>query len=149
MSNTARRRSASMALMATIHKERHIDVTPADAWAALTDWEALHERLARGFVTATALDGEDRLVTFFNGATARERPVSCDADARRLVWSIVDGPYEHHNGAAQVLVHPDGGVRFVWIADVLPDAIAQPTDAMMERGIEAVKQTLEADLAAA
>jgi hypothetical protein len=129
--------------MATIYKERHIDVPVEDAWDALADWGALHERLVPGFVTDAHLDGIDRIVSFFNGVTARERLVSSDAQARRLVWSIVDGPYSHHNGVAQVLAHPEGGTRFVWIADLLPDDLAQPTDAMMERGIDTVRQTLE------
>ena len=129
--------------MATIHKERHIDVPVEDAWDALADWGALHERLVPGFVTDARLDGTDRIVSFFNGVTARERLVSSDAQARRLVWSIVDGPYSHPNGVAQVLAHPEGGTRFVWIADLLPDDLAQPTDAMMERGIDTVRQTLE------
>jgi uncharacterized protein YndB with AHSA1/START domain len=129
--------------MATICKERHIDVPVEDAWDALADWGALHERLVPGFVTDARLDGTDRIVSFFNGATARERLVSSDAQARRLVWSIVDGPYSHHNGVAQVLAHPEGGTRFVWIADLLPDDLAQATDAMMERGIDTVRQTLE------
>jgi len=64
--------------------------------------------------------------------------------SRRLVWSIVDGPYAHHNGAAQVLAGDDGATRFVWIADLLPDELAQPTGELMERGIETIKQTLEA-----
>jgi Polyketide cyclase / dehydrase and lipid transport len=129
--------------MATIRKERRIDVALEDAWAALADWGALHERLVAGFATDTRLEGGDRIVTFVNGAIARERLVSSDPQAHRLVWSIVDGPYSHHNGAAQVLAHPDGGVRFVWIADLLPDELATPTDAMMEQGIDAVKRTLE------
>ncbi len=129
--------------MATIYKERRIEVSVEDAWDALADWGALHERLVPGFVTDAHLDGTDRIVSFFNGVTARERLVSSDAQARRLVWSIVDGPYSHHNGAAQVLAHPDGGTRFVWIADLLPDDRAQRADAMMERGIDNVKQTLE------
>jgi hypothetical protein len=42
-----------------------------------------------------------------------------------------------------VLAHPEGGTRFVWIADLLPHDLAQATDAMMERGIDTVRQTLE------
>jgi hypothetical protein len=133
-----------MPSMATISKERHIDVPPEEAWQALADWGALHERLAAGFATGVQLDGPDRLVTFFNGVTVRERLITSDADAQRLVWSIVDGPYSHHNGAAQVLPHPDGGTRFVWTADLLPDGLAPQTEAMMERGIDTVKSTLEA-----
>lgn len=130
--------------MATIRKERTIKIGPEEAWDALRDWGALHERLAPGFVVATELDGEDRIVTFFNDAVARERLVSRDEQERRLVWSIVGGPYEHHNGAAQVLDGEDGTVRFVWVADLLPDAAAEPTAQMMERGIDAVKVALEA-----
>jgi hypothetical protein len=39
----------------------------AVAWAALRDFGALHWRLVRGFVTDTRIDGQDRIVTFFNG----------------------------------------------------------------------------------
>jgi hypothetical protein len=135
--------------MATIYKERHIDVPLEDAWEALADWGALHRRLVPGFVTDASLDGQDRLVTFAAGMTLRERLISCDAQRHRLVWSIVDGPYAHHNGAAQVQPHPEGGVRFVWIADLLPDGLAQRTDALMEQGIDTIKATLEAAAAPA
>ncbi|HEY7933820.1 MAG TPA: SRPBCC family protein [Solirubrobacteraceae bacterium] len=134
--------------MATIRKQRHIDTPVNDAWAALRDWGAPHERLVPGFVTATRLDGEDRIVTFFNGMTVRELLVALDEQERRLVWSVVEGPYTHHNGAAQVLPDPDGGTQFVWTADLLPHELAQRTDEMMERGIEVLKQTLEAQTVA-
>jgi hypothetical protein len=130
--------------MASIRKERTIEAAPEDAWAALRDWGALHERLVPGFAVATELDGTDRVVTFFNGAIARERLVDLDEEARRLVWSIVDGPYSHHNGAAQVVANEDGTTRFVWIADLLPDDLAEVTAELMERGVETVKRTLEA-----
>lgn len=132
-----------MGCMASIYKERHIDATLEDAWAALADWGALHERLVPGFVTDAQLDGEDRIVKFAAGMTVRERLISCDAQARRLVWSIIDGPYTHHNGAAQVSEHLGGGVRFVWVADLLPNELAEPTRELMEQGIDAVKRTLE------
>lgn len=60
-----------------------------------------------------------------------------------MAWSIVDGPYAHHNGVAQVFAAEDGTSRFVWTADLLPDELGQPTAEMMERGIETAKQTLE------
>lgn len=134
--------------MATIRKERTIEVGPEEAWSVLSDWGAPHERLVPGFVVATELDGEDRLVTFFNGAVARERLIAQDEDERRLVWSIVDGPYAHHNGAAQIIANEDGTTHFVWIADVLPNEMAEITGELMERGIETVKQSLEASAGA-
>lgn len=130
--------------MASIQKERTIEATPEAVWDALSDWGAIHERLVPGFLVDTKLDGEDRIVTFFNGVVARERLVDRSDDERRLVWSIVDGPYTHHNGVAQVFAAEGGKARFVWTADLLPDELGQPTAEMMERGIETVRQTLEA-----
>lgn len=133
--------------MASIHLERTIEASPEDAWAALRDWGALHERLVPGFVVDTRLDGDDRIVTFFNGAVARERLIDLSDEDCRLVWSIVEGPYTHHNGVAQVFANGDGTARFVWTADLLPNEAAQVTGELMERGIDTVKQTLEAGAA--
>lgn len=131
--------------MASVKWERTIEASPEDVWAALRDWGALHERLVPGFVVDTRLEDDgDRVVTFFNGAVARERLIDLNEEDRRLVWSIVDGPYTHHNGAAQVLANEDGSTRFVWTADLLPDELAPVTGQLMERGIDTVKQTLEA-----
>jgi len=129
--------------MATIRKEVTIAAPAADVWAALRDWGAPHEKLVPGFVVATELDGDDRLVTFFNGARVRELLVDLDDDAMRLCWSVREGPYTHHNGVAQVSADGDGA-RFVWTADLLPDETAALTDAMMDRGIATVKRTLDA-----
>jgi hypothetical protein len=128
--------------MAYIHKERLIEASADDVWAALSDWGALHERLAPGFVTDTQLDGDDRLVTFFNGNVVRERLVDLDEQQRRLAWSIVDGPYAHHNGVAQVFAAGRGQARFVWVADLLPNELAELTGQMMERGVDAVQRAL-------
>jgi hypothetical protein len=130
--------------MASVRKERHITAPPQQAWAALRDWGAPHVRLVPGFVVDTHLDGEDRIVTFFTGTVAREVLVDLDEEARRLVWSIVGGAYTHHNGAAQVLDAEDGGTVFLWTADLLPNELAERTAALMETGIDVVKQTLEA-----
>jgi uncharacterized protein YndB with AHSA1/START domain len=130
------------ARVATIRVERQIDAPPDRVWDALRDWGAIHQRLVPGFVTDARLDGEDRIVTFFNGAVVREVLIDLDDEERRLVWSVVDGPYSHHNGVAQVFAEGDGS-RFVWTADLLPNEAAAPTAEMMERGVEVVKQTQE------
>ena len=130
--------------MASIRKEALIHASADEVWDAVRDWGALHERLVPGFVTDAQVDGDARVVTFFTGAVLREAIVTVDDDARRLVWSIVDGPYEHHNASAQVLPEADGRSLFVWLADLLPDAAAARTDQMMERGTQVAKETLEA-----
>ena len=132
--------------MATVRKQTTIDAPPEDVWAALRDWAAIHTRLAPGFVTDLRLEDGDRVLTFFNGAVARERLVTIDDEDRRLVWSIIEGPYAHHNGAAQVHTASGNATRFEWIADVLPDDLASRTEAMMEQGIKTIKATLEASL---
>jgi uncharacterized protein YndB with AHSA1/START domain len=134
--------------MATIRVERLIDAPAEQVWDALRDWGAIHQRLVPGFVTDARLDGEDRIVTFFNGAEVREVLVARDDEQRRLVWSVVDGPYSHHNGAAQVIAEGEG-CRFVWTADLLPNEAAAPTAEMMEQGIEVLKKTQEANASAA
>ena len=133
--------------MASIRKDVVIDATPAEVWDAVRDWGALHERLVPGFATDARVEGDARVVTFFTGTVLRERIVTVDDEHRRLAWSIVDGPYEHHNAAVQVLDAPDGRARFVWQADILPDEAAEQTDAMMERGTQVAKETLEAAMA--
>jgi Polyketide cyclase / dehydrase and lipid transport len=135
--------------MATICVETTIEAAPEEVWDALRDFGALHTRLAPGFAVDTKLEGSDRLVTFFTGTTLRERLISRDDDARRLAWTIVDGPYEHHNGAARVVANEDGTATFVWTSDLLPDAAAEPTRAMMKQGSEAIRRALESARSAA
>jgi hypothetical protein len=130
--------------MATVVKTVRINARPDDVWSAVRDWTALHTRLVPGFVVDTNADGADRLVTFFNGLTVREVMISADDEQRRLAWSVVDGPYTHHNASAQVFPDGDDGTRFVWTADFLPDELAGRIEEMMERGASTVRQTMEA-----
>jgi len=129
--------------MASLRKEIHIDTPPANAWEALRDVGALHTRLVPGFVTDTRMDGNARIVTFGNGMVAREEIVGIDEARRRLAWAIVDAPFRHYSGVAWVEPDINGGTRFVWTADLLPDELAGQVDEMMTAGIGVVKQTLE------
>ena len=137
--------------MASIRKELTINAPLDEVWSALSDWGALHERLVPGFVTDTRVEGSDRIVTFFTGAVARETFVDLDEEAKRLVWSIVEGPYTHHNGSAQVFPEAGGRTRFVWISDFLPndEELVATIDGLMQRGIETIKSTMEAAAAPA
>ncbi|MEM7581918.1 MAG: SRPBCC family protein [Acidobacteriota bacterium] len=131
--------------MASIRKEIFVQVPATAAWDAVRDVGAIHTRLAPGFVTDTTIEdgGAVRVVTFADGLVLRERIVALDDEARRLVWSVVDGPFEHHNASVQVM--DDGlGCRVVWTADLLPDEQADTVAAIMESGLGLTKQTLEA-----
>jgi hypothetical protein len=131
--------------MASIRREILIEARPEDVWAAVAAFSAPHQRLVPGFVVECRLDGDDRIVTFFNGAVAREALVDSDDEQRRLVWSVIESRLglTHHNASAQVLAEPGGRTRFVWIADVLPHEAATPIGQMMDLGIEVLKHTLE------
>jgi len=129
--------------MASIHREITIEACPDDVWDALRDVGAIHTRLAPGFVTDVQMEDGARLVTFGNGRQARELIVSVDDAARRLVWSVVGGAMTHHNASAQVFPH-GSGCRFVWIADLLPDALAPTIAGMIEQGLAVIGRHLGA-----
>jgi len=131
--------------MATVIRQTMIDVSPAEAWAALRDFGGVHRRLAVGFVTDCTLDAPDvRTISFINGAVAKERLVGVDERARRLAYSVIESGLKpaHHNAAAQIIEDPEG-TRFVWTTDVLPDDLAPTIAGLMDVGIAAIKLTLE------
>jgi carbon monoxide dehydrogenase subunit G len=129
--------------MTSIRKVIHIDASPDQVWDALRDVGHLHERLVPGFVTSTRMEGNARIVTFENGMVAREEIVGIDDEERRVAWAIVGGQFRHYNGAARVTEDGDGGSRFVWTADLLPDELAGQVESMMSVGILVIKKTLE------
>jgi hypothetical protein len=128
--------------MASIRVEITIDAPEEPVWAALRDFGAVH-KLAPGFIVGTQLDGQDRIVTFYDGVVVREALVDLDDDAHRLAWTIVKGPYTHHNGVAKVASLDDGRARFIWTTDLLPNEFADRTAARMERGARVIRETLE------
>lgn len=128
--------------MASIRREVSIEVAPEAVWSGLRDVGALHTRLAVGFVTDCVLDGDARIVTFANGMVVRELIVDVDDGARRLV-SAVGGRLTHHNASAQVFAEGPQHSRLVWIADLLPHALAPAIAGMIEQGTAAMKRTLE------
>ena len=130
--------------MATIRKEITTTAKPDQVWAAIQDIGALHTRLVPGFVVDTKLEPGARIVTFANGITVRERIVTIDNQAKRLVWSVVSERFTHHNGSLQVFVNADGETSVVWIADLLPDEAAGMSSEMMDHGMSAMKAALDA-----
>lgn len=134
--------------MASIRHEILIAAEADHVWDAARDVGALHTRLVPGFVRHTEMiEGAEpptRVVTFVDGRVLTEAIVSVGDDERRLVWAIQGEPARHHNGALQVIPEPGGGCRAVWTADVLPDALAEAFGPLMQRGLAAMKQTLEA-----
>ncbi|MBA2962045.1 MULTISPECIES: SRPBCC family protein [Ramlibacter] len=130
--------------MASLRHEIAVAAAPAAAWDAVRDFGALPTRLVPGFVTASAPEDEGavRRLTFANGLQLRERLVTCDDAARRLVYTAIDGRTTHYNAAVQVQDAPGGGSLLVWTVDLLPDALAPAIDAMMALGTQAMRRAL-------
>jgi hypothetical protein len=128
--------------VATLHREISIDATADDAWAAVRDFGAVHQRLAPGFVIDARLEGDARIVTFANGNVARELLVGLDETRRRLVYAVVSERVKHYNASVQVFADGDTSSRLVWIIDVLPNEIAPYIAAQMDQAAIAMQKTL-------
>jgi len=128
--------------MASIHKDIPIDAQPADVWAAVRDFGAVHQRLAPGFVVDARLDGDARIVTFANGNVAREQLVDCDEARRRLVYAIANERVSHYSASVQVVADGEARTRLIWIVDVLPHEIAPYIDAQMDQAALAMQKAL-------
>jgi polyketide cyclase/dehydrase/lipid transport protein len=128
--------------MASIHKDIPIDAQPADVWAAVRDFGAVHTRLAPGFVIDARLDGDARIVTFANGNVARELLVDCDDTRRRLVYAIANERVSHYSASVQVLAEGETRSRLIWIVDLLPNEMAPYIKGQMDQAVLTMQKTL-------
>ena len=132
--------------MTSIELTIPIDASPGTAWEAVRDFGAVHERLVPGFLTACHPDGEDRVVTFFNGAVARERLVTLDDDRRRLVYSVIDSAIglTLHQASVEVVAATDddgrAGTAIRWVADFLPPELEPTIRSMMETAADTMRR---------
>jgi hypothetical protein len=127
----------------TVCKDFVVEAPAETVWAALRDVGALHTHLARGFVTHTEMDGQDRIVTFANGMVARERIVEIDEAARRVRYRVVEAEIlRFHRASAQVFPLEDGRSRFVWTAELAPPEAGAMVSDMMDDGVAAMQRTL-------
>jgi len=129
--------------MATIRKELQLNAGVDAVWSAVRDFQAVHTRLVPGFVRAVQPEAGARVVTFANGNVARELLVTCDDEARRLVYAAVSPRVQHHNASVSVVAEAGGGCRLVWITDVLPDGLSGYIAEQMGQAGEVMKRTLE------
>lgn len=124
--------------MASIHNDIPLNASARDVWDAVRDFGALHERLAPGFVTACALDGDARIVTFANGSMAREILVDCDDARQRLVYAISNERLKHYSASVQVIADGERRSRLVWIIDMLPNELAAYVEGQTKEAVVAM-----------
>ena len=128
--------------MATLHKQIFVAASCERVWDAVRDVGALHTRLVPGFVVDCRLEGDTRIVTFGNGAVAREPIVSLDDGRRRLAWQFIGASLTHYNGVMEVLAEGDG-CRVIWTSDLLPHEAADAIGARQDQALQILKRTLE------
>ena len=90
------------------------------------------------------MEGDVRIVTFYNGATVREPIVSIEERQRRLVWAAVGGKLAHYNASVQVFPGENNGSKILWIADLLPNEMEQTIQTMIDFAAATMKKTLDA-----
>ena len=129
--------------MATIQKEIEIAREGSFVWDAIRDVGAIHRRLVPGFVVDCRLEGDSRIITFANGMVIREVIVTVNDETCRHAWSARGEPFTHHNASIQVFTEGVGKCRVVWIADLLPNEVAETVEQMTLQGLDAMKRTLE------
>ena len=130
--------------MASVHQEITVAARAADVWASLRDVGNVHKRVVPGFLTDCRMEGEVRIVTFFNGMVAREPIVAVDDKAMRVAWAARSEGLEHYNASLQVFEDGPARCRVTWIADVLPHEAAKMVGAMIGKAMPIMKKTLEA-----
>ena len=112
-------------------------------WDAIRDVGSIHKRLVPGFVVDCRLEGDWRTVTFANGMVVRELIVAIDDKTCRHAWSARGAPLTHHNASVQVFADGDDKCRVIWIADLMPNEVAETIAEMIQQGLSRMKQTLE------
>jgi hypothetical protein len=133
--------------MASIFREFVVSAPASFVWSAIRDFGAVHERLARGFVVNTVVDGNARTVTFANGFVVRELILAIDDEHRRLAYSAVGGRASHHNAYFRVFEQTPTTSRVMWVTDLLPEEIRGSIEQMVDLGIQSIQQTLATNYA--
>jgi hypothetical protein len=129
--------------MAAIHNEIEIESNKEFVWDAIRDVGAIHKRLVPGFVVDCKLEGDSRIVTFANGMVVRELIVDVNDERCRHSWSARAETLTHHNASIQVFSSGADKCRVVWIADLLPNEVAEAIGEMIQTGLKTMKLTLE------
>jgi len=129
--------------MATIYKEIEIERSKEFVWDAIRDVGAIHKRLVPGFVVDCKLEDDSRIVAFANGMVVRELIIDVDDKTCRHSWSARSESLIHHNASIQVFSEGQDRCRVVWIADLLPNEVAEAIGEMIQHGLNTMKRTLE------
>jgi Polyketide cyclase / dehydrase and lipid transport len=126
--------------MATVRREVVLDCDLDSAWTVLRDFGSAAVIFAGPLVDCVREESVRR-VTFAAGLSVREQLVTLDEAARRIVYSVLDGPFSQHSASMQ-LIAEGTRTRFVWISDFLPDEVTPGVLPLIEEGCRAIQKNL-------
>lgn len=129
--------------MASIRKEISLSNSAARVWDAMRDFQAVHTRVAPGFLLDNKPEDGARVLTFASGAVFRELLVSCDDQQRRLVYAIAQQPFTTYSASVQIHEAEGDKCRLAWTIDFLPNELTDKIDSLMEAAVKVMKPTLE------
>jgi Polyketide cyclase / dehydrase and lipid transport len=129
--------------MASIKKTVDIMRGAEEAWSALRLVGNAHKLFAPVLADAE-LEGDLRTARFANGMIVHERILDIDEAARRVAYTVVDGPgMSYHHASMQIVEAGQGRCRFVWITDFLPADAGAGLAPLIDHGTSALKANLE------
>jgi len=110
--------------MGSVVREIAIDAPADRAWAVVGDFVDGPPRMSDGaFVDSRLVEPGVRALTFADGTVVRERLVTRDESARRIVFAWVGDGVAHDNTSMQVIADGADRCRLIWIHDTLPDEL--------------------------
>jgi hypothetical protein len=130
--------------VASVIREIVVDASPEEVWAVVGDFADGPRRMSGGLVDSRLDEPDVRALTFPDGSTARERFISRDERARRIVYGWVADDVAHDNTSMQVFAEGYGRSRLVWIHDTLPDKHADWLAPTMDQFAPVIQRVLGA-----
>lgn len=127
--------------MATIRKEFEVNSDVNSVWEKIADTGNISQII--GFVSESQQSGDQRVCKLDNGATLVEKIISVNEGLKRVVYSITESPLNMEFQVASMELEASGGkTKFVWTADLLPDAAAEALEPMMDSAVADMSKTL-------
>lgn len=129
--------------MATIRKTIEVAAKPEKVWENLSKVGEISKLI--GFVSDSVLVGDTRVCRLAQGGELKEKIVTVDADARRVVYAITESPLnmEFHAASMEVAAS-SAGATMTWTVDLLPAEAAEQMEPMLAAAAEDMKSTLAA-----
>ena len=121
--------------MPSLYRDIVVEAPLAEVWNALSDLGNAAGLFPGILIASEMRSDHERLVTFSNGLAVTEHILGVDDEHHRVAYSAASENFEHHSASMQLSDAGNGGTRFVWITDYLPDEAASFVEPLVDAGI--------------